>query len=51
MHSDRDAETAYNAAFKVVSKETVQRRRLISLLLVIALLVDTLLIVWIVRFA
>jgi NADH:ubiquinone oxidoreductase subunit 3 (subunit A) len=49
--SDRDAENAYNEAFKIVSKETVKRRRLVSVLLVIALLVDMLLLVWIFRFA
>ncbi len=49
--SDRDIENAYKAAFKIESKETVERRKLISLLLVIALLIDMLLIVWIVRFA
>ncbi|MBB3386300.1 hypothetical protein FHX12_005016 [Rhizobium sp. BK609] len=49
--SERDTENAYNAAFKVESKETAERRKLISLLLVIALLIDMLLIVWIVRFA
>jgi hypothetical protein len=49
--SDRDAENAFKAAFRIVSKETAERRRLISLLLVIALLIDILLIVWIVHFA
>ncbi len=42
--SDRDIENAYKAAFKIESKETVERRKLIGLLLVIALLTDTLLI-------
>jgi len=49
--SDRDIENAYEAAFKIESKETVERRKLISFLLVIALLIDMLLIVWIVRYA
>lgn len=49
--SDRDTENAYKAAFKIESKEAVERRKLIGLLLVIALLIDMLLIVWIVRFA
>jgi len=49
--SDRDTENAYKAAFKIESRETIERRKLISLLLVIALLIDMLLIVWIVRFA
>ncbi|SCB44785.1 hypothetical protein GA0061101_119104 [Rhizobium lusitanum] len=48
---ERDAENAYKAAFEIVSKETARRRRLISLLLVIALLIDILLLVWIFRFA
>lgn len=49
--SERDIENAYKAAFKIESKETVERRKLIGLLLVIALLIDVLLIVWIFRFA
>ena len=49
--SDRDVENAYNAAFKVVSKEAAERRKLLNMLLVIALLVDILLLVWIFRFA
>ncbi|OCJ02945.1 hypothetical protein A6U86_31560 [Rhizobium sp. AC27/96] len=49
--SDRDIEDAYKAAFKIESKETAERRKLISLLLMIALLIDILLIVWIVRYA
>lgn len=49
--SARDTENAYKAAFKIESKETVERRKLINLLLVIALLIDMLLIVWIFRFA
>lgn len=49
--SERDIENAYKAAFKIESKETVERRKLIGLLLVIALLIDTLLIASIVRFA
>lgn len=49
--SERDTENAYKAAFKIESKETVERRKLISLLLVIALLIDMLLVVWIFRFA
>lgn len=48
---DREAEEAYKAAFEIVSGETVARRRLVRLLLVIALLVDILLLVWIVRFS
>ncbi|MBB6484667.1 putative membrane protein [Rhizobium lusitanum] len=49
--SDRDTKNAYKAAFEIESKETVERRKLISLLLVIVLLIDMLLIVWIVHFA
>lgn len=48
--SERDTENAYKAAFKIEPKKTAERRKLISLLLVIALLIDMLLIVWIVRF-
>ncbi|WP_168879793.1 hypothetical protein [Rhizobium sp. P28RR-XV] len=49
--SDRDTENAYKAAFQIEAKATVERRKLISLLLLIALLIDILLIVWIFRFA
>jgi hypothetical protein len=51
MSSDRNVENAYKAAFKVVSKEAAERRRLLNKLLVIALLADILLLAWIFRFA
>jgi hypothetical protein len=49
--SDRDTENVYKSAFKVISKKDSERRRLVSLLLVIVLLIDIMLLVWIFRFA
>ena len=44
---ERNARDAYEAAFQVVSKKESRQRRLITLALLIALVLDILLLMWI----